>query len=487
MKFVDFVSVSAGNLWRMKLRTFLTTSGVVIAIAAFVAMLSFGAGNQEYVSRQFEQLGLFTTMQVFPKTNSGNNDTATVAPLDQAALDKIAKVPGVRLAYPYDAFQVRAQIGDSSSTTRAQALSQSAISTKLFSNILAGKPFDNDSARQALVTSEYLRERGFKAPDSLIGSQVVLTVRVSSIDSGLAYVVADGPQRVRDLVGRISADSLLRSADYRRILFRTEVNDALSRFIKGFLNARGEIKDTLTICGILEERRLGHLRSGSIMIPVQTARQFTGNGFTDDPASIITAISSGNIFPSAGGGGKNYPQVTLDLDPHILYKTVKDSVEALGFRTFSFAEQFEEIQKFFFYFDLALGVVGLIALITASLGIINTMVMSILERKREIGVLKSLGADERDIRYLFLAESGVIGAIGAATGILFGWLITRLVSAIARAIMISEGIPETELFALPIWLVGIALAIGIGVSLVAGLYPAARAAHIDPVEALRNE
>ena len=134
-----------------------------------------------------------------------------------------------------------------------------------------------------------------------------------------------------------------------------------------------------------------------------------------------------------------------------------------------------------------LGIIGLIALITASLGIVNTMVMSIIERKREIGLLKSLGADERDIRILFLFESGVIGALGAATGIIFGWLITRLASLVARAIMARQGLDEMELFDLPGWLVLTAFLFGLIVSLLAGFYPAARAARVDPVEALRNE
>jgi putative ABC transport system permease protein len=115
------------------------------------------------------------------------------------------------------------------------------------------------------------------------------------------------------------------------------------------------------------------------------------------------------------------------------------------------------------------------------------MVMSILERKREIGVLKSLGADEREIRFLFLAESGMIGVLGSVFGITFGWIITRIASGIAKVVMAKQGIPATELFAIPIWLILIALAIGVGVSLLAGFYPASRAAHIDPIDALRNE
>jgi putative ABC transport system permease protein len=134
-----------------------------------------------------------------------------------------------------------------------------------------------------------------------------------------------------------------------------------------------------------------------------------------------------------------------------------------------------------------MGVVGLIALITASLGIVNTMVMSITERRREIGIIKSLGADEREIRLVFLAESAVIGFVGSALGIGAGWLGTRVVAAIAKVIMRREEMPIFDPFALPLWLILLSLAFGVLVSLAAGAYPSGRAARVDPVEALRSE
>ena len=487
MTFRDKLAVSIGNLLRMKLRTFLTTSGVVIAIAAFVSMLSFGAGNQKYITEQFDKLGLFSTMQVYPKKSTENGKSSKAAVLDRTALEKLSQLHGVNLAYPYDAFTVTATVDDSVITSKAQALGIEALRTKLFSGILAGKPFADDSAREVLVTKWLLDTLKLGSPDSVLGKRLVLSMRVSSIDSGLARVPADDGETVRDRLKKIKFDSL-RYDLYRRRIIRGEVNGAIRRFLNGFLNARDEIRDTFTICGVLGQEHMGGLRIEPIIVPTATALKFSSSGFSSDPAELFTAMSSGTLLPAEGEtDARSFSQVTLDLDPRVPFKLVKDSVEAMGFRAFSFAEQFSEIQKFFFYFDLALGVIGLIALITASLGIINTMVMSILERKREIGVLKSLGADDSDIRFLFLVESGVIGAIGAGAGIFFGWLITRVASGVAHIVMQREGIPPMELFALPLWLILIALAIGIGVSLLAGAYPAGRAARVDPVEALRND
>ena len=199
-------------------------------------------------------------------------------------------------------------------------------------------------------------------------------------------------------------------------------------------------------------------------------------------------MQSGDLFRSSGAADtKTYPRVTLELEPTASATAVKDSVEALGFRAFSFAENFEEIQRFFVYYYLGLGVVGIIALITASLGIVNTMVMSITERRREIGIMKSLGAGEREIRLVFLAESGAIGVLGSAVGIFCGWVGTRIVAAVAKMIMEREEMPVFDPFALPVWLIFLSLAFGVIVSLLAGSYPSGRAARVDPVEALRSE
>ncbi|MFZ5979949.1 MAG: ABC transporter permease [Candidatus Zixiibacteriota bacterium] len=481
----DLFAISTGNLWRMKLRSFLTVSGVVIAIAAFVSMLSFGAGNQQLVTRQFNELGLFTTMQVYP---AESDDSAAAKALNHETLDILARLPGVNLVYPYYSFTVEARLPDTVLSTEAQALPTAAFDTKLFSQLRSGRFFAGDSSREVVVNEEFLEEVGLEKPDSIVGQKIILSVSVASLDSGIVSVIEQEKPRLKPFFKQFRYDSLSHQ-HYREKVFYSELNQAVKFFLDGFMNHRTRISDTLTICGILKKVQSHRLNIKPIILPAQTARQFNASGFGDDPSDLFSALQSGTFFAPRGIDTvtDNYSQVTLDLDPTVPYEIVSDTIEALGYRVFSFAARFKEISRFFLYFDLALGLIGLIALITASLGIINTMVMSIIERKREIGMLKSLGADEGDIKVLFLVESSVIGMIGAAGGIVFGWLITRLASFIARTIMIREGIDETELFALPWWLILIAFLFGLIVSLIAGLYPASRAARVDPVEALRNE
>ncbi|UCG62491.1 MAG: ABC transporter permease [Candidatus Zixiibacteriota bacterium] len=471
----------------MKLRTFLTVSGVVIAIAAFVAMLSFGAGNQRLITEQFNELGLFSTMYVYPPDKEEPNDSLPEPVLDQQAVETLAGIPGVNLAYPLQAFSVTVVALDTQIVTKAQALPGAAVQTKIFSQLVAGSPYSSDSAGEAMVTENVLEALGIKQADSAIGMEIVVSVQAASIDSGLTRVIQSVGERIGERVKDFRSDSYQR-AEYWQQAAREELNGAMMRFFDGFMNARATISDTLTIVGVLKGAKRGRLGIDGVIIPIQTAFRFKSGGFTGDVVDLASAASQGKLFLASGDTStQSYSRVTLDLDPKVLYQPIRDSVQALGFRTFSFAEQYDQIQRAFFYFDLALGLVGLIALITASLGIVNTMVMSIVERTREIGVMKSLGADESEIRRLFLVESGAIGGIGAAMGILFGWLITRIASLIAKTIMENQGVDAVELFALPLWLVLIAFTFGLLVSLAAGFYPASRAARIDPVEALRNE
>jgi len=487
ISFVDLIRLAVGNLWRMKLRTTLTTAGVVIAIAAFVSMLSFGAGMQQNVTRQFNELGLFNTMQVYPQDEDDVLDSTDVAVLDNEALERLMKIPGVRMAFPLDVFTVAVTGNDTSVTSEAQALPVAAFELGLFSQLESGEFYQSDSSREVLVSESMAERLGYEEPDSAVGKFISVSTEAISLDSGFVGLITDETGEMGERLREIRFDSLQR-ADYRDRVLRRELREAARRFFDGLMNDREIISDSLEIVGVMTDRPHGRARMRSLIIPTVTALRLNSGLLSGDPLEMLSALRSGRLFgEQAATDVRSYPQVTLDVDPGTPPKEIIDSVEAVGFEAFSYAAEFEEIRKFFLYFDMGLAIVGLVALITASLGIINTMYMSITERRREIGVMLSLGADASDIRRSFLVESAVIGAIGAVGGIVFGWLIARLASTIAKEMMEREGVDPVELFALPWWLILLALSFGLIVALAAGYLPAARAARVDPVVALRGE
>ena len=149
----------------------------------------------------------------------------------------------------------------------------------------------------------------------------------------------------------------------------------------------------------------------------------------------------------------------------------------------------EHIRKNVALIMYAMSVVAAVALFVSALGITNTMAMSVLERTHEIGVMKALGARDRQIQALFLIEGAVIGLLGGGLGLLAGWLAKFPGDAIARSIIEKEfhGAYEQSIFAYPLWMLISIPLFATAVTMLAAFYPARRAARIDPIEAMRHE
>src|ERR1700683_4565944 len=159
----------------------------------------------------------------------------------------------------------------------------------------------------------------------------------------------------------------------------------------------------------------------------------------------------------------------------------------MGFTTFSLLDASQSLRTFFKVLDLFLLIFGSLALAVASIGIVNTLVMAILERRREIGIMKSIGASDADVRRLFFAEAGAMGLVGGAAGVTLGWVIGRLINFGTNIYLQRQHFPPAQVWSVPLWLVLGGFGFSIVVILLSGLYPAARAPRLDPVQALRYE
>jgi putative ABC transport system permease protein len=458
------LAMALENLRRMRARTALTAAGITIGIAALVAMLSFAWGLQRNVASHFRSLGLLRTLHVMPvealhppEAAEGDStaapDSAT-AVLDDAALASIAAIDGVALAYPQDTFDARLTWRQTSVPVTAQALPVAFAEHRRLGELLAGRFFASDTLPEVVLSRRLVR-RLSADPDSLIDERVVL-------DTGGRAAIIRGV-----------LDPML-----SRTALPPELRRLAEPLMAGLLQYFGRHRIELRVVGVAELRGGFGFRLRDLLLPSGIAAGLDRLSF-DDPLELLAQLQR------TGPAGYALAVVTVDDASDV--PRVRTAIEALGLRVVSFAAQLDEIRRTFLIFDLIFGTVGAIGLLVAMLGIINTMVMSILERRREIGILKSLGAQDAHIRWLFLIESGLIGLLGSGGGLLFGWVISRVASFVARRIMLHQGAPAVDLFFLPWWGALGAIALGLAVSLLAGLYPAGRAARIDPIRALRAD
>jgi putative ABC transport system permease protein len=198
-------------------------------------------------------------------------------------------------------------------------------------------------------------------------------------------------------------------------------------------------------------------------------------------------IMLSNLRDTSASDSPSYTSLSVRIENPNQVPAVEDAIKKMGFSAFSLVDATRSMRQFFAVLDGFLAIFGSLALAVASIGIVNTLVMAILERRREIGIMKALGASDADVRGLFFAEAGAMGLVGGAVGVTLGWTIGRLINFGMNIYLERQHFPSAQIWSVPPWLVLSAIGFSIVVSLLSGLYPASRAARLDPVQALRYE
>jgi len=460
MKARDMGELAIRNLREALLRNSLTTLGIAVGVASLVAMLSLGVGLQELASKRLSNSGLFDTVIVmsrsasrgFGRPSEPRNDPATKPaprvspPLDDTARQAMQKIPNVVEVYPQVRFPTEVRYAGAPYATMVAGIPESAQGNGAFDGV-NGRFFSGANANEAILQIEFAKDLS-EQPSSLIGKELVLRY---------AERQALAPQ-----AGATDATDAAAS----------EASSA-----GGFSVVPREMN--LRIVGIVDTEPaagFGGLGSGRVLIPLEVAEKLRATQL-NDLRDVVRGTS----------GKSTYASLTIRAKSPSQVEKIETAVKDMGFSTFSLLDATRNLRIFFTIFDLLLAIFGSLALAVSTLGIVNTLVMAILERRREIGVLKALGAADRDVKQLFFAEAGVMGLAGGILGVGMGWLIGRAVTWGTNVYLQRQNLPPAHVFSVPLWLVLGGIAFSIVVSLVAGLYPASRAARLNPVEALRYE
>ena len=470
MKLPDLTELALRNLRESVLRNSLTTIGISVGVASLVAMLSLGIGLQQLASRRLMKSGLFDTVVVTSRRDLRNfgreEERNGPAPAESRILDEptrreIERLPNVLEAYPDIRFITELRYEDKPHLTMVAALPPSAQSNDAFEAV-QGHFFSSDTAPEAILQKAFAEELLGKTPKAGVDETKVAELAAPLLGKELTMRYAEreagptAPSKSANDNSKAPADQSLAGAAY----------SVISR------------EQKLKIVGVADldpESMRGPTRA-RVFLPLKLAESLHVMQPTD-LREISRAATDEPVYSSVSVRVKNPSQI----------QTVEDAVKKMGFNTFSILDASKSIQQFFKVLDVFLGIFGSLALAVAFIGIVNTLVMAILERRREIGIMKAIGASDGDVKRLFFAEAGAMGILGGIVGVALGWAIGQVINLGTNIYLKSQSFPPEHFWSVPLWLVAFAVVFSFFVSLAAGLYPAGRAARLDPVQAIRYE
>jgi putative ABC transport system permease protein len=456
MKLYDVADLAVRNLRESIFRNSLTTIGISVGVASLVAMLSLGIGLQQLASRRLQKSGLFDTVVVtsrrdlrnFREQREEGPPPAESPSLDEPARIKIAQIPGVVEAYPDMRFVTDVRIDDKPHLTMVAAVPFSAKNNNDAFDGMQGSFFSSEEAPEVILQKSFAEE--------LLG----ITPKPGTDNTNLSDLAKPllGKELTMRYAERASAPSSLSLGPSN-----SDAYSVVSR------------EQALKIVGLTDLDPDG-LRGGA------RARAFLPLKLAED-----LHVMQPNLRDTSASDSPSYMSLSVRVESPNQVPAVEDAIKKMGFGAFSLVDATRSMRQFFAVLDGFLAIFGSLALAVASIGIVNTLVMAILERRREIGIMKALGASDADVRGLFFAEAGAMGLVGGAVGVTLGWAIGRLINFGMNIYLERQHFPSAQIWSVPLWLVLSAIAFSIVVSLLSGLYPASRAARLDPVQALRYE
>ena len=491
MNFLDILHLALRNLRQAKLRATLTTMGVIVGVAVIVTMVSFGLGLQGNMLARFKALDLFSEIRVFgrslrsmasagadrrPRNEVGERqprtDKSPTRILDENAIAEIAKIPGVAYVEPNISFSAYVRANDRVLTTLVGGAAVPNASTR-FQEYVGGQMISGPDADEAVVTERFARDFGFENLADAVGKTVeFLAPPDEKKDDENQAGENQADEETPNFFGiPLGESGLAESGADGLVSLRFRISGVL----------KTEMKEGPGQGGLR-----GLMPGAGIYIPLKAARTWTLEHRSPmSQVALELARGSGALGASDVEG---YDSAVVRVTDPVALTDVRKELADLGFGSFSIVDELDQIRTVFLILDSVLGLLGGISLLVASFGIANTMIMSILERTREIGIMKAIGAEDREIKLIFFFEAAVIGLTGGILGSLLAWGLDGIANRLAyRFILKPQGASYVDFFSLPpyLWLGAILFALVI--SIVAALYPAARAARIDPVKALRHD
>ena len=423
MKIFDLIKMALRNLYKRKLRTFLTVLGVIIGTASIIVMISVGIGMNVGFREQIEQMGSLYVINVnTPYSSDGNNGVK----LDSEGLEKLSSIDGVEIVTPvlYDYFLL--VCGRYVSDTSVIGILPEAMEPMGF-KVGSGRLLQEGDS-MAIVLSSY-------AKDNFYNPKLSWQYRWNGSQNIVIDPYEDSFKVTHDTsYGQKGADKSIKPKKVE---------------VVGELDPMGQ-------------------NSYATVMPLK------------DLEKIVAERNENNNYKSDLKKGE-YREAMVkvyDLDD---VEKIQTEIKDMGYEAYSLNDYLKQTQETSKMLQMVLGAIGAISLIVAAIGITNTMVMAIYERRKEIGIMKVIGATISDIRMLFLTEAAFIGFLGG----IFGTIISLIASKIVNMVGMNMGMQTLSV--VPLWLVALGILFSTFVGIAAGFFPAVRATKLSALDAIRTE
>lgn len=462
MKLSDMIKICLQNLRRRKSRTILTVLGVVVGCCAIVTMLSIGIGMQNSMERSLAEMGDLTLIEVY---SGGQN-----AKLNDEAIRKFEKIPGTDVVIGKGSldnigYELTAGDKDRYQMRWANIVGFSKESMEKFGLELIEGTFPKEPFEVLAGQFTAYNLMDTQRPE---GSNMIdRWSYMYTYDPQLGYETynenAELPAPYLNLCGQEMTMQMYSYEDYDK---KYEQKIKVTGVVKQDYN-----KDYSTSEGLI-----------FMVTDLQALQKM--------------------VFPTSNTRELTYNQIYVKAMDINQVESVESEVKKLGYSTWSMESIRKPMQDEARQSQMMFGGLGAVSLFVAALGITNTMIMSISERTREIGVMKALGCYLGNIRATFLMEAGFIGLIGGIAGAVISYVISLVINLVSRKpdfsmvegfgqwweLLMSVMLPEnTPVSIVPLWLAGFAILFSIVIGLCSGFYPANKAVHISALEAIKRE
>ena len=458
MKFFDLLRMSISNLWKRKLRTVLTVLGVVIGITSIVVMIALGNGLKQSMLDSYSNYSSMTQIQIssgggyFMSGSSGQTDEKQ---LDDAFVQQLLSMEHVSDVYPRLSISIIAKAGRYASDLNIYGMTQAELQT-LKIPIAEGKLPDSDSELKF-----------FYGNNVLMYFYVEKTYEYPFWDKNEAPNV----DLMNDPIFMIFDRDAYWDSKYGSSSDGTAVKPPKKYIIEA--------------CGLMEGE-LGEWNnsySSSVICDIDALKAELKRIFKKNPIPGQPTRKNGKPYNELF-----YSQVIVQVDDMENVVELTDMIREMGYDAYNSAEWIQQEIDSMNTIQAVLGAIGAVAMLVAAISITNTMMMSIYERTKEIGVMKVLGCDIRNIQGLFLMEAGFIGFIGGVIGVGFSYMLSLIINGLMASSGMGENMGITgAICRIPVWLNPLAIVFAVVIGMIAGFIPSLRAMRLSPLAAIRNE